>query len=277
MALAVVVPVVAQAADRYYVGPNGGSWSDTANWSAVPAGAGGASVPAGAIRESALTVNGLVTIPQSDTSTSSVGSLSVTGRLDLKDNKMIVTDGDVGTFDGTSYSGLTGQIASAYNFGAWDGTGIYTSMPDAQADRGITTIAIATAEQVFYAGGTFGGVPVATGDVLLMYTYAGDLNLDGLVDAADYGVIDNWVQFPGSFGYANGDLNYDGVIDAADYGIIDNTIQLQGPPIPAGTYPASTGAVAAVPEPASLSVLGVAAASLLGHRSRRSRRDKASG
>jgi hypothetical protein len=61
---------------------------------------------------------------------------------------------------------------------------------------------------------------------------AGDMNFDGLVDAQDYGTIDNWVQFPGTDGYANGDLNYDGVIDAADYGIIDNTIQLQGPPLP---------------------------------------------
>jgi hypothetical protein len=32
-------------------------------------------------------------------------------------------------------------------------------------------------------------------------------------------------------GYFNGDINYDGVIDAVDYGIIDNTIQLQAPPI----------------------------------------------
>jgi hypothetical protein len=99
------------------------------------------------------------------------------------------------------------------------------------------------------------------------------LNFDGLVDGADYGTIDNYVQFPGSDGYANGDFNYDGVIDGADYGIIDNTIQLQGPPISASGAAASAGipGVTAVPEPASPSVLGVAAASLLGRRWRRSR------
>jgi hypothetical protein len=183
--------------------------------------------------------------------------------LDLADHKLIVAGagGDVGTFDGTSYSGLTGRIASAYNFSAWDGPGIATSMFDAGPERGVTTIAIATADEVFYAGGTFGGVPVASGDVLLMYTYAGDLNLDGLVDGADYGVIDNAVQFPGTSGYANGDINYDGVIDGADYGVIDNTVQLQGAPFPSGTYPSFDGAgVRAVPEAGTFGLSLVAAA-----------------
>jgi hypothetical protein len=194
-------------------------------------------------------------------------------RLDLVDNKLIVTDGDIGTADGGgSYTGLTAQIQSAYNFSAWDGPGITTSMPDAGPAVGLTTLAIATADETFYAGGTFGGLPVASGDVLVMYTYAGDLNLDGLVDAQDYGIIDNWVQFPGTSGYANGDINYDGVIDAADYGIIDNTIQLQGPPIPAGTYPAFTGATAAVPEPAACGVAALGGAMLLARRRHRRRR-----
>jgi len=56
----------------------------------------------------------------------------------------------------------------------------------------------------------------------------GDLNLDGIVDASDYGVIDNYFQFPGTTGYFNGDFNFDGVIDASDYGLIDNAYQLQG-------------------------------------------------
>ena len=68
-------------------------------------------------------------------------------------------------------------------------------------------------------------------DVLVKYTYGGDANLDGLLDGADYGLIDNYIQFPGTTGWGNGDFNYDGVIDGADYGILDNAIQLQGPPV----------------------------------------------
>jgi hypothetical protein len=210
-----------------------------------------------------------VAVNGTSTGTSKVNALNVsgTGELDLADNKIIVVGGDIGTFSGGNYDGLTGMIARAYHFSQWDGPGIRTSMPDAQANKAITTIAIATADQAIYAGGTFGGVPVASGDVLLMYTYAGDMNLDGLIDVADYGSIDNWIQFPGTTGYANGDLNFDGVIDVADYGVIDNSIQLQGAPFPSGTYPAS--ALTAVPEPSACGFASLIAAGMLTRRHRR--------
>jgi hypothetical protein len=103
---------------------------------------------------------------------------------------------------------------------------------------------------VEYGGQTFDG-----GAILIRYTYDGDANLDGLIDAQDYGIIDNWVQFPGTTGYWRGDFNYDDVIDAVDYGIIDNTIQLQGPPL---ILSAGAGAVVAVPES------GIGAAGIIG-------------
>jgi autotransporter-associated beta strand protein len=233
----------------------------------------------GHLRASGLVVNGgrVRIIPNGAPSGTSkldavsFAAASANAQLDLSDNKLIVVAGDVGRFDGTRYSGLTGQVASAYNFSSWDGPGIATSMFDAGPERGVTTLAVATADEVFYAGGTFGGVSVSSGDVLVMYTYAGDLNMDGLIDGADYGVIDNNVQFPGTSGYANGDINYDGVIDGADYGVIDNAIQFQGAPFPSGTYPGasqSAAGVTAVPEPAG-GLAAVVAGLLLGRRRRR--------
>jgi hypothetical protein len=62
------------------------------------------------------------------------------------------------------------------------------------------------------------------------------------------------------------------VIDAGDYGIIDNTIQLQGAPIPmsGAVADASLAGVTAVPEPASMLVLTAAGALCsLGRRRRR--------
>jgi hypothetical protein len=214
------------------------------------------------------------------------GALTIGGWLDLGDNKLI-TDTPVGTATAGVYSGVQGMIQTAYNFGAWDGNGLTTSMTNAGQNAGILsgteTIAVATAEQILFIGATdtgiFAGQTVNGATTIAMYTYAGDLNFDGLVDGADYGVIDNSVQFPGTDGYVNGDFNYDGVIDGADYGVIDNTFQLQGVPFPGvvfGSAPASSGdvsAVTAVPEPAAggIALVAAAAAGMLRGRRRRSR------
>jgi fibronectin-binding autotransporter adhesin len=196
------------------------------------------------------------------------GLTLVTGkRLDLTEGKMILAQANAGTADATGkYNGVQGLVQSAHHFGAWDGPGITTSMPD--APTGLTTIAIATANQTGFAGGTFGGVSVASSDVLAMYTYAGDANLDGTIDGGDYGIIDNFAQVPGADGYANGDFNYDGVIDGGDYGIIDNNIQAQGAPFP--TSASGLAAVTAVPEPSTAFIVLIGSGWLV--RLRRCRR-----
>ena len=236
--------------------------------------ANGAKVSASLVREAALTVEGDMALTAGG-GTSRVGTLDVGngGRLDLSNNKMIVTAAaaaDIGSFDGASYSGLTGQIALAYDFGAWDGQGITTTQSAASA-QGLTTVAIAAADQTPHAGGTFGGLAVNSGDILLMYTYAGDANLDGVIDGGDYGTIDNFIQVPGADGYANGDFNYDGVIDGGDYGIIDNNIQAQGVGFPTSA-PFTLSGVTAVPEPSAYGfAVTTGSAMLLPRRARRRR------
>ena len=117
--------------------------------------------------------------------------------------------------------------------GTWDGPGIVTSAADALA--GTTTLALAEASDVlFLAPGQtalWNGETVDATSVIVKYTYAGDVNFDGVIDAGDYGIIDNYYQFAGTTGYANGDFNLDGIIDAGDYGLIDNSFQLQDPPL----------------------------------------------
>jgi hypothetical protein len=82
-----------------------------------------------------------------------------------------------------------------YDFGGWDGTGgILTSMPDAGPTVGLTTVGMMAGDGYF--NGTFGGHDVAATDVLLMYTYAGDATLDGLVDASDYGLHRQLLPIP---------------------------------------------------------------------------------
>jgi hypothetical protein len=182
------------------------------------------------------------------------------GRLDLKSNKL-VTDTAIGTWNGTAYTGVQGEVARAYDFGSWDLPGLMTSMPDAGPLVGTTTIGVSDGATVAFLGPDrdrhFRGQTITGASTLAVYTYAGDVNFDGLVDASDYGIIDNYFQFPGTTGYANGDFNYDGVIDAGDYGIIDNTFQLQGAPIPmtGGVAGAGLSGVTAVPEPTTSGLL----------------------
>jgi hypothetical protein len=177
-----------------------------------------------------LDVDGTATLTQGGAKVIVTRGLSGAGRLDLTDNDLVL-DYDAG--DPNPLAAIEARIAAGYNFSAWDGNGIVTSMPDATG--GLATLAITDPAALFGMGPTetmeFSGETVDGSSVLIKYTWAGDLNLDGVVDAGDYGVIDNYFQFPGSSGYANGDFNFDGVIDAGDYGIIDNSFQLQGPPL----------------------------------------------
>jgi hypothetical protein len=159
-------------------------------------------------------------------------------RLNLRNSSLLLdySGGGVspiGTASGGTYSGITKSIQSAYDFGAWDGNGIATT--EANAAAGLTTLGIAEAANLFGLSGvatdTWNGETVDATSILIKYTYAGDANLDGVIDGGDYGTIDNFVQVAGAHGYANGDFNFDGVIDGGDYGVIDNNIQAQGTPL----------------------------------------------
>ena len=69
-------------------------------------------------------------------------------------------------------------------------------------------------------GGQFWDDDVAATDTLVFYTYAGDMNFDGMVDASDVALFNAaWARrnTPGVKGWADGDFNYDGSVTQADY------------------------------------------------------------
>jgi hypothetical protein len=156
-------------------------------------------------------------------------AITGTGALNINDNDVIVD------YSGSSspVDAIGAQVASGYNFGAWNGAGIRSAT--AAPTGGLTGVGVAEASAVTGLSGTatalWNGQTIDGTCVLLKYTYMGDGNLDGTIDGADYGIIDNTVQVAGAHGYFNGDFNYDGVIDGADYGVIDNNIQAQGAPL----------------------------------------------
>jgi hypothetical protein len=194
-----------------------------------------------------------------------VNNVTITaGRLDLKDNKLIVDGGDIGTATGGTYGGVTGLIQAGHHTGAWDGAGITTTLP--AAATGLTALGVATADQADRT--SFGGASVGGDDVLVMYTYAGDANLDGLVSGDDYAAIDFAIATPDASGWVNGDFNYDGIISGDDYSVIDFNIVAQGSAFPTAGSLASVSVVA-VPEPAGALFAGSAAALIATSRLRR--------
>jgi hypothetical protein len=201
-----------------------------------------------------------------DGPTSKFSNLTVTaGQLDVTHNGVVIDGTAIGSWGGSSYTGLLGYVASGRNGGAWNGTGIGTSEP--AAATGLTAVAIATAGET--GKSMFKGVSVGGSNVLVMYTYAGDANLDGKINVDDYGRIDLNVPL-GTHGWYNGDFNYDGKINVDDYGIIDFNIGIQGAPFSASASP-SLALVAenpsAIPEPVLLSLIAFPAIALRRRRS----------
>jgi hypothetical protein len=209
--------------------------------------------------------------------TPSVSIPGPTGKIDLQDNKLI-TATTAGTWNGSSYSGVTGLIATGKGTGnLWDGaTGIVTSQSNAIGSN-YHSIGVATASDVrpatATATGLWAGQTITGTDTLVMYTYGGDATLDGKINVDDYIKIDSGIA-AGLTGWSNGDFNYDGKVNIDDYTtIIDANIGNQnGFVFPtAGGISERFSGVSAVPEPTSVSLTGLALLSISVARRRRRR------
>jgi autotransporter-associated beta strand protein len=187
------------------------------------------------------------------------------GLLDLTNNSAIVTGG--------SLSNVTSQIAEGFASGSWNGTaGIISSTAAADTSH-LTAVGVIKNDNAGTAVySTFDNTSTVDGDILVKYTWYGDANLDGAVDGSDYTKIDAGFSSAGKLtGWANGDFNYDGKIDGSDYTLIDNAFNTQAATLgsnPLALVADSTAQIAAVPEPASVGLIGIALIARLRRRRR---------
>jgi autotransporter-associated beta strand protein len=220
-------------------------------------------------------------------------TISGTGTIDLTNNDMLVQN--VGVAGAAT---ISSEIASGRANGSWTGTGITSSAAAASPTLHALgmelndTNAIGSASLSGSLSGSaitssFDGQSTYDGDVMVKYTYVGDADLSGTVNAADYLRIDNAFSYnathpsgPLITGWANGDFNYDGVINGDDYSLIDNAFNSQGsvtftavPASAAEMVAGDTEQIAgasstAVPEPAMIGLIGLGVTGLLKRRRR---------
>jgi len=174
-----------------------------------------------------------------------------TARLDIGSGALIV-----GYDDGAAspLADVKRWIAEGYNGMTWTGNGITSSA--AAANPIIYGVGYAQNDMLFAPYNNFAGQPVDSSCVLVKYTYAGDLNLDGRVDDNDVSILglfyDNGATT--SHRWSQGDLfGYDGRIDDNDVAILGLTYGL-GVGNPLGSSP-----VGAAPEPAAMPAVATAA------------------
>jgi hypothetical protein len=154
--------------------------------------------------------------------------------VDLNDNDLILQStaaNRLGTFNA-----MIGYLRTGRNGGAWNGAGINSSAAAANAARntGLAAIINDNGSGVPLMG-TFNGQSVDANTILIKYTYDGDTDLDGDVDADDYARIDAGFAQRNNVGfvptYGNGDLNYSGSINSDDYFEIDHAYSSQSGPL----------------------------------------------
>jgi hypothetical protein len=168
------------------------------------------------------------------------------GQLDVDDNMLVVA---ATASNQQQVLQAIGNLVRSGRSNSWTGDGIVSSAArqDLTKVTGLVVIPNTNGTAGVPLFDTIGGKLVSSTSVLVKYSFNGDVNLDGAIDAADYFRIDSgFLTQPG--GYQNGDLNFDGAVDAADYFLVDSAFLAQ-------TGPLSVLPTTPVPEPAALSLL----------------------
>jgi hypothetical protein len=153
-------------------------------------------------------------------------SLGTSARLDLADNAFILHSTAANRAADTA--AITALIKSGFNLDSgtlWSGPGM-TSSRGGDGASNLHALGVLL-DDLAPAGGTgplytsFAGENVGLNDVLVRFTWFGDIDLDGAVTTNDYFLIDNGF-LASKTGWINGDLDYDGAVTTNDYFVIDN-------------------------------------------------------
>jgi hypothetical protein len=141
-------------------------------------------------------------------------SISDSAYIDVADDALVVNLGNA--------AAISSYVANGSNDGAWNGPGINSHVAAAQFGN---SVGVSPASSLSY--NSIDGVSFSTRAVVVRYTYDGDANLDGTVNADDLSLLmlaavqqqqavsNN--QTPPVVYWYNGDFNYDSQINSDDF------------------------------------------------------------
>jgi autotransporter-associated beta strand protein len=210
-----------------------------------------------------VAINGASTMQlASNTGLATLSSLSIASgaKLDITNNHLILS---YGTID--PIATIASYLSTGYAGGTWTGPGVDSSAVAANPGYGVG-----------YADGADGVVAgLSAGQIEVAYALLGDANLDGIVSGVDFTILSANLGKAVN-GWDRGDFNYDGIVSGADFtflvqnlghGANGADISLPAADIAAiDAFASANGLMADVPEPATLSLLGVVGLGVLARR-----------
>jgi len=220
---------------------------------------------------------------------SAVPSIDATAKIDVEDNAAIIKY-DASDTTHSARQAIRNLLKNGRNAGPasaapWNGAGGIVSTFAHTNGNGFN-LAIGYADNTDLAAvrasgsyTVFGGQTVASNTVLVQLTRGADATLDGAVDGQDVAIIGTHFQKPGSGQWCFGDFDYSGTCDGSDVSVLGTTFGKTSPLLSPAQMTAEFGAAftaafeagqaGAVPEPTSLSLIGLGAVALIGNRRRR--------
>jgi parallel beta-helix repeat protein len=152
-------------------------------------------------------------------------SIDGTSLLNVSDNDLLVKNGDMSAVAALLAAGR-GVKPGGLADGTWAGAHGITSSAAALQDGGdgqeTVGLGFGLYGQMQFAPATFDGIKPDATDLLIKFTYTGDMNLDGKIDNQDVVIMAGFYDAGASLDnpYFNGDLNGDGKIDNKDVTIL---------------------------------------------------------
>jgi len=145
-------------------------------------------------------------------------NIATGGILDMGDNDLILHY--LSANETAARNLVSGLLANGFDRGAFDTAGINSSEASYDANFGSGTRALGWMDNIDIGATTFDGVNTSDlNEVMIKFTYYGDSDLSGTVDATDFGLFAAGKSNAGT-GWAFGNYDYDSTTaDATDFGL----------------------------------------------------------